>query len=101
MTGVYTLRGYNEREFKGERFLVFNTEYRYILDENIIGIAFVDVGDAWDREDPLSLSYFKIGAGLGLHINIAFGPLRLPMRLDYGFGKKEGGMFHFRLGFLF
>jgi outer membrane protein insertion porin family len=45
--GVDDLRGYLQSRFWGKYFVLLNNEYRVPITRAIVGLAFVDVGDAW------------------------------------------------------
>jgi outer membrane protein insertion porin family len=92
--GADTLRGYNYGAFIGDKMLVFNTEYRVKFASNLQGVAFVDVGRAWDNGETMKFEDLKAGAGLGIRIET---PLGL-MRIDYGISKEQGGRAYFSLG---
>ena len=61
----------------------------------------MDSGYAWDKrlESSFDLKKLKVGYGLGVRVNTPLGPVKL----DYGFGKREEGSgyrgrFHFSFG---
>jgi len=91
--GADTIRGYEDYEFEGTKALVLSAEYRIPLGSKIQGALFVDTGNAWKKEQEVSLSDLKTGYGLGLRFNTPLGPLRL----DYGIGEKEKKV-HFSIG---
>ena len=95
--GHESLRGYRTDRFAGSRMAILNTEYRFPLTSNLLGVVFVDVGDAWGgaiASDP----YFKgdeaftshLGYGAGIRVKTPIGVLRL----DLGFS-EEGTETHF------
>lgn len=101
--GAESLRGYPEDRFWGDNVLLFSMEYRAPLAQNLVGVLFVDIGDAWGGrygtiKDFTQHSSFQpqVGAGIGIRVRTPIGPLRL----DYGFG-KEGGRTHFSIGNVF
>lgn len=101
--GAETLRGYPEDRFWGDNVALLSMEYRAPLAQNLVGVAFVDVGDAWGGRygtinEFTQHSNFKpsVGAGIGIRVRTPIGPLRL----DYGFG-REGGRTHFSIGNIF
>jgi outer membrane protein insertion porin family len=101
--GAESLRGYPEDRFWGENMVLFSMEYRAPLAQNLVGVLFVDAGDAWGGrygtiKDFTQHSNFKpqVGAGIGIRVRTPIGPLRL----DYGFG-SEGGRTHFSIGNIF
>ncbi len=101
--GAESLRGYPEDRFWGENVALVSVEYRAPVAQNLVGVLFVDVGDAWGGrygtiKDFTQHSGFKpqVGAGIGIRVRTPIGPLRL----DYGFG-SEGGRTHFSIGNIF
>lgn len=117
--GAETLRGYTEDRFWGNNMLLTSAEVRVPLAQSLIGVLFIDVGDAWgassiyrDANNPsLGGDSFKatllqmpqhegfspnLGYGLGIRVATPIGPLRL----DYGFG-SEGSRAHFSVGHVF
>ena len=108
--GADSLRGYLEDRFWGSRMFLFSAELRVPLASSIAGVAFVDVGDAWNSlsefqfSDPALQTRFeqhegfspRTGLGIGLRVVTPIGPLRL----DYAFG-REGSRTHFSIGHSF
>jgi outer membrane protein insertion porin family len=101
--GPDSLRGYRVDRFAGSHMAIFNSEYRFPLSSNLIGVAFTDVGDAWGGSiaaDP----YFRgdksftahVGYGVGVRVQTPVGPLRL----DLGFS-KEGTETHFGVSHMY
>ncbi|MBM3473132.1 MAG: hypothetical protein FJX75_07700 [Armatimonadetes bacterium] len=103
--GSYTLRGYREDRFRGENLAVFMAEYRVPINKNLMGVAFVDIGDAWGGRFPTRSPGFVIPAehetfhpnlGVGVGARIDVGPFG-KMRLDLGRG-TEGTEVHLSFG---
>jgi len=101
--GNESLRGYTTDRFVGSRMAIMNVEYRFPITGNLLGVAFVDVGDAWGgaiAADP----YFEgdeaftahLGYGGGIRVKTPIGPLRL----DLGFS-EEGTETHFGVRHMF
>jgi len=95
--GHESLRGYRTDRFAGSRMAILNTEYRFPLTGNLLGVVFVDVGDAWGgaiARDPFfqgDETYTShVGYGVGIRVRTPIGPLRL----DLGFS-EEGTETHF------
>jgi outer membrane protein insertion porin family len=90
--------------------VLLSTEYRFPISSGLVGVGFVDVGDAWGaRSEYLDVgsifgdnlpqhSSFEPSAGYGIGIRVRT-PIG-PIRLDYGFG-EEGSRAHFSLGHAF
>jgi len=103
--GSESLRGYRSDRFVGTRMAILNTEYRFPLGSNLLGVAFVDVGDAWGGpvasdpvfEDVVHDSFTAhVGYGIGVRVRTPIGPLRL----DLGFS-EEGTETHFGVQHMF
>jgi outer membrane protein insertion porin family len=101
--GAESLRGYPEDRFWGDNVALLSVEYRAPLAQNLVGVVFVDAGDAWGGRygtinNFTQHSTFKpqVGAGIGIRVRTPIGPLRL----DYGFG-SEGARTHFSIGNIF
>jgi outer membrane protein assembly factor BamA len=123
--GSSTIRGYDEREFgPGDFMLLANLEVRFPIVWNVVGVAFMDMGNVWASIDDVERYDFDIylspedytlrratdvkytvGAGIGYQTPV--GPARIDygMRLKRGFmdsGEKEpAGMFHITWGHVF
>jgi len=102
VSGVYTVRGYEWREFIGKKMLVGNLEFRHKITKNFEGCLFYDIGDAWDS-DSLAASNVKSdydlkrGYGIGFNFTTPIGPIRI----DYGKGKDRSGKAYFSMGRMF
>lgn len=103
--GSESLRGYRSDRFVGTRMAILNTEYRFPLGSNLLGVAFVDVGDAWGGpvasdptfEEVVHESFSAhVGYGIGVRVRTPIGPLRL----DLGFS-EEGTETHFGVRHMF
>jgi outer membrane protein insertion porin family len=103
--GASSLRGYREDRFRGDKIALVSAEYRVPITKSIIGVAFVDIGDAWGGEFPTQVAGFvipaehteftpKVGIGAGARLNV--GPFGM-MRLDLGRG-DEGTEVHLSFG---
>jgi outer membrane protein insertion porin family len=103
--GSESLRGFRTDRFVGTRMAIMNTEYRFPVSENLLGVLFVDVGDAWGgpvSSDPAFEEIVHdsftahIGYGVGVRVKTPIGPLRL----DLGFS-EEGTETHFGVRHMF
>lgn len=90
--GSDSIRGYEDREFTGERFSLGNFELRKHISKIMSAVLFYDLGHAWGS-DGIQRD-FQGGYGLGLRLTTPIGPFRL----DYGRGEDRGGRFHFGIG---
>ncbi|AZR74914.1 hypothetical protein BBF96_11585 [Anoxybacter fermentans] len=91
--GAETLRGYEPNSLSGNRMLLANAEYRFPLVKNLQGAVFVDIGNAWQKDDQIRLDDLKFSGGVGVRMNTPLGQIRL----DYAIG-ENGGMPHFSIG---
>ncbi len=84
--GSNTLRGYIENQFAGQRILWSNVEYRYLLTNKTHAFLFFDAG--YFKYDELS--DYKIGYGLGINFETAFGIMSVSFALGKGDSFGEG-----------
>ncbi len=104
--GADSLRGFRTDRFVGTRMAIINTELRFPISENLLGVAFVDVGDAWGGPVSSDAAFGDIvhgsftahvGYGVGVRVRVAaLGAIRL----DLGFS-EEGTETHFGMGHMF
>jgi outer membrane protein insertion porin family len=92
--GTNSLRGYREKQFRGNRILWSNLEYRLLLARRSFAFLFFDTGYFLRNEDrqkniPESSS-FKIGYGFGLNIETGLGVLAVSFALAKGESFGEG-----------
>jgi outer membrane protein insertion porin family len=101
--GSNSIRGYEEGDVgSGSSFLQATLEYRFPIFSVISGALFADAGtDLGTGKDlkgnPAGLRGKPgngFGYGLGLRIQSPLGPIRI----DYGFGDRGQGRFHFGIG---
>lgn len=99
--GGDSLRGYREDRFWGTRMLLTSVELRHPISQGLIGVVFVDYGDAWGTASQFSIPELpqhngfsgSVGAGVGMRVTTPIGNIRL----DYGVG-SEGARTHFSMG---
>lgn len=98
--GANTLRGYQEKQFLGNRIFWSNLEYRYLLSETTFGFLFFDTGFFLLDEDKdkgvEKKSEFKIGYGIGFNLTTPLGVLVV----SYAMGQDDSfseGKIHFGL----
>jgi len=101
--GAESLRGYRLDRFAGSHMAIVNCEYRFPLTKNLLGVVFVDAGDAWGGDisaDPFIQgdTEFSVhtGYGAGIRVKTPIGPLRL----DLGFS-EDGTETHFGVSHMF
>jgi outer membrane protein insertion porin family len=108
--GAETLRGYLEDRFWGNYMFLASVEYRRPIMNRIVGVLFVDVGDAFGSRSAFQFqnkglrTEFGQHSGLSPQASVGIG-LRVatpigPIRLDFGYG-REGGRTHFSIGHAF
>jgi outer membrane protein assembly factor BamA len=121
LTAALPLRGYNYSEQIGTRYGLVNLELRFplirylvtgalpILFRNILGVAFIDAGTAWTKNEDLQLFKRNIngnvvsndllmGTGVGARIFFLYFLMRFDVAWAYnveGFSKPK---FYFSLG---
>lgn len=72
--GGFDLRGYEFDAFRGDRMVLLSGELRFPVQEGILGVVFLDVGDAWGRGSSVRLN---LGAGVGVRFLTPLGTIRL------------------------
>ncbi len=101
--GSNSIRGYEEGDVgSGSSFLQATLEYRFPVFSVISGALFADAGTDFGtgkdlKGNPAGLRNkpgSAFGYGLGLRIQSPLGPIRI----DYGFGDRGQGRFHFGIG---
>lgn len=98
-------RGFDGDILGGDRDLVFNTELQLDLTESLVGVGFVDVGQAFLEHtgtfdgEANSLSDLRISPGVGVRYKTPVGPLSVEIGFatDRQFGERWG-RFLFAIG---
>ena len=108
-----SLRGYDFQDLRGDVYYTGSLELRYdfglrtSFTYGLLGIVWVDFGNAWGGDNAFRKTGIsegiQFGYGIGAQVNLGFGGFQLPaIRLDYGWSAiNPGGRFYFRLGFPF
>jgi len=79
----------------GRRLFVASAEYTYWLSDTWGVAAFVDAGDAWDKEQRFDAA---LGYGLGVRVRTPIGP----GRVDIAYGERtDEYRLHISIGFVF
>ncbi|MDR0652853.1 MAG: BamA/TamA family outer membrane protein [Synergistaceae bacterium] len=96
--GDNTLRGYEEKTFRGNQMFLLNTEVRFPVHKSASLVFFFDLGRAWDTkyDESLDLSELMEGYGIGFRVKTPLGNLRL----DFAQGDDESRV-HFGFGEMF
>jgi Tol biopolymer transport system component len=121
LTAALPLRGYNYAEQIGTRYTLMNIELRFplirylvtgglpILLSNVQGVAFLDVGAAWqknrdlrlfkkDRFDNLITDDLLMGTGVGARVFFLYFLLRFDVAWAYNINGFSQPKFYFSLG---
>jgi hypothetical protein len=64
--GVNSIRGFAENSLLASRFVVLQTEYRYILDENLYANTVIDIGNYEYKLNNVNGNIVGYGMGIGL-----------------------------------
>lgn len=101
----FFFRGYGDRTFRGDRFLLGSAEYRMPLWQaerstlggllywnSISGTLFLDSGHAWDHENEDVEMQYSAGAEIGLNVGYWYGrvPVRCTIGVAHGFDEDLG-----------
>lgn len=121
LTAVLPMRGYNYSEQIGTKYFLMNYELRFplirylipgplpILFSNILGVAYVDIGSAWNNTSNLQL--FKrnlngsvvskdllMGTGVGARVFFLYFLLRFDVAWAYNGDRFAKPIFYFSIG---
>jgi outer membrane protein assembly factor BamA len=96
--GIWTMRGYKQDRFVGAINALGNLELRWTFADFEVEkerfaaqiVPFLDVGRVFDRVSDFSLSGWRRGEGVGLHL--AWNKSTI-VRLDYGFSDEDEGLY--------
>jgi hypothetical protein len=91
--GGNSLRSYSDFRFRDQNVLYFNVEYRWEAFSGLDMALFYDRGVAAPTVDDLSFGDAEDGYGIGFRFNTY---KSVWMRLDVGFGGKEGVKYYFK-----
>ncbi len=114
ITGFNLLRGYDDyyivpeeniktysdgREYRfpgGNYLLAFTAEFQFPVVAPLYGALFFDAGDTWNSGYDMSLSGLKLGAGVGITMEV---PMLGPIGLYYAYGfERKRWKTHFAFG---
>lgn len=121
LTAVLPLRGYNYSESIGSKYFLMNYELRFplirylvpgplpILFSNILGVAYIDAGAAWNNTGKLKLFNRNVdgtfesqdlltGTGVGARVYFLYFLLRFDVAWAYNFHKFSSPIFYFSIG---
>jgi outer membrane protein assembly factor BamA len=91
--GVSRMRGYYEGQYRDRTYAMAQAEYRWMPAFWRVGfVAFVGVGDVWNRWRDARWDTVKVAAGLGIRYALNV-PERIHVRLDVGFGPDTWGLY--------
>jgi outer membrane protein insertion porin family len=96
MGGDNTLRGYEDKRFRGDQMFLFNGEVRLPVHRTVSLVFFYDIGKVWDSYIGESFDFGDLadGHGIGVRVRTPLGNLRLDFaqgddesRIHFGFGE--------------
>jgi outer membrane protein insertion porin family len=96
--GDNTLRGYEDKRFRGNQMFLFNAELRLPVHKTASLVFFYDVGRTWDSNigEKFEFSDLPDAYGIGVRVRTPIGNLRL----DFAQGDEESRV-HFGFGEMF
>jgi outer membrane protein insertion porin family len=96
--GDNTLRGYQDKRFRGDQMFLANAELRMPVHKSASLVLFYDLGMAWDKRlgERFDLGELEKGYGVGFRVRTPIGNLRL----DFAQGDDESRV-HFGFGEMF
>ncbi|NBV42046.1 hypothetical protein EBR96_04675, partial [bacterium] len=99
MGGSSTVRGWNDfYPFgTGNKEALFSIEYRYVFNDTLTAVAFVDVGSATSGS-IFDTKQYHLGKGVGIRFTV---PALGPIRLDWGIGDYGDSILHASIGHTF
>ncbi|MEZ7891038.1 MAG: BamA/TamA family outer membrane protein [Candidatus Wallbacteria bacterium] len=97
--GVNSLRGFEFREFTGNKMLLANVELRHKVNKNFNAHIFYDMGDAWGSSNSPNSSGFKLKSGYGAGI-VIITPIA-PVRFDFAKGDDRSSKQYFSMDRMF
>ncbi|HSL89461.1 MAG TPA: hypothetical protein VK870_09175, partial [Ignavibacteriaceae bacterium] len=121
LTAALPLRGYDYAESIGTKYALLNYELRFplirylvpgalpILFSNILGVAYIDAGAAWNQTEKLKLftrnengslisKDLLIGTGLGARLYLLYFLVRFDVAWAYNFDGFSSPRYYFSLG---
>ena len=96
--GDNTLRGYEDKRFRGDQMFLFNGELRLPVHRSVSVVLFYDIGKVWDSRNDEHFDFGDMADAYGLGVR-----LRTPLgnlRLDFAQGNDESRV-HFGFGEMF
>lgn len=84
--GSQLLRGNYTNRFRGEKYYLLQGEFRFPIYKVFSGVGFIESGDITNTHFSKLLSSYGAGIRFNIRENVI-------LRLDYGFGKKQEGLF--------
>jgi outer membrane protein assembly factor BamA len=102
--GDTNLRGFNAREFSGDKKLVMNLESRLFSSVDILslafgGVLFLDAGHVWKRGQEIDMSLLNYSVGFGLRVGITKAPGAPVFRMDFGYPLSDDRGLGIAIGF--
>mgnify|MGYP001042180472 CR=1 FL=1 len=87
--GINSIRGFEENSLTTNKYTIFNTEYRYILDNNLYANTVFDFGKIENKNQNQKNNVYAIGFGLGLKTKNGL------LKLIFANGKTTSQNFNF------
>jgi outer membrane protein insertion porin family len=96
--GDNTLRGYEDKRFRGDQMFLFNAELRMPVHKSASLVLFYDIGRVWDtrQNEKFDFGDMADAYGVGFRVRTPLGNLRL----DFAQGEDESRV-HFGFGEMF
>jgi outer membrane protein insertion porin family len=96
--GDNTLRGYEDKRFRGDQMFLLNAELRLPVHKSASLVFFYDVGKTWDTNNGENFDFGDMADayGIGVRVRTPIGNLRL----DFAQGDEESRV-HFGFGEMF
>jgi hypothetical protein len=96
--GHNTIRGFRDYRFRDENLLLLQAEYRFEVFPALDAALFYDAGKVAPRREDLDLRHLERAYGLGFRFGTNRGVF---MRIDAGFGSRDGKHFYFKFSNVF
>lgn len=110
--GMNSVRGYDWRDISpvddegakigGDKFVQFNAELLIplIKEQGVVGVLFVDAGNAYDNDEAMDLGNLRKSAGYGFRWYSPIGPIRIECGyiIDPKEGESTSGNWEFSMG---
>lgn len=96
--GHDTIRGFRDYRFRDENLLLLQAEYRFEVFPALDAALFYDTGKVAPRREDLDLSGLERAYGIGFRFGTNLGVF---LRIDAGFGSRDGKHFYVKFSNVF